>query len=85
VGSVKVYTDLNGDGEFWDQGEESRRFELATQVAETAGPNGDTDGLIAGDAIPSHLRLGIYHASSISCPAPTGCAMEIDNVEVVGP
>jgi hypothetical protein len=85
VGSVKVYVDLNGDGDALDQGEQSRRLALATQITETDGPNGFADGLGPGAPIPNHLRLGIYHHPSIACPGPTGCPMDIDNVQVVAP
>ena len=85
LGSLRLYVDLNGDGDALDAGEASRRFELPTQLIETDGPNGGADGLLPGDPIPDHLRLGIYHDPSIGCPAPTGCAVEVDNVQVVRP
>jgi NAD(P)-dependent dehydrogenase (short-subunit alcohol dehydrogenase family) len=43
------------------------------------------DPLASGDSIPSHLRAGIYHEeqyNAVNCPEPTGCAIEIDNVQV---
>jgi len=43
-----------------------------------------TYGLLGpGRSIPSHLRVGLYHESSIPCPA--GCSVDIDNVEVTRP
>ena len=36
-----------------------------------------------GGSIPSHLRVGLYHETSIPCPA--GCSVDIDNVEVARP
>jgi hypothetical protein len=83
VGSVQVYVDLNGDGDALDSGEESPRLSLQTMLAETDGPNGTSDGLAPGDPIPDHLRLGIYHNPSIVCPPPDGCAVDVDNVQVV--
>ena len=81
VGSVKLYVDRNGDGDWLDSGEQSPRISVATLATESAGSAGD--GLAVGDAIPSHLRTGIYHNVPISCPAPTGCPVELDNVQVV--
>lgn len=78
-GSVQVYVDRNGDGDFLDSGEQSPRISTATLATQV----GSSGGLTAGEAIPSHLRLGIYHNSSISCPAPGGCSVELDNVQVV--
>ena len=83
-GSVRVTVDLNGDGDTRDAGEESPRMHMRTLLRETDGPNGTGDGLAPGDPIPDHLRLGIYHDPSISCPAPVGCPIDIDNVQVVG-
>jgi len=82
-GSIKVYVDLNGDGDATDPGEQSPTFNTYTLKAETAGTT--SDGLAAGDSIPSHLRAGIYHNPTIVCPAPAGCAVDLDNVQVVNP
>jgi polysaccharide lyase-like protein len=84
LGSVKVYVDRNGDGDALDSGEQSPRLNMRTSLVEIDGPNGTSDGLSPGDTIPDHLRLGIYHNSSISCRAPTGCSVDVDNVQVVG-
>jgi hypothetical protein len=81
VGFVKVYVDLNGDGDALDPGEQSPKIRRATLKTETTGGS-STDGIAPGESIPSHLRAGLYHASSISCPAPLGCSTEIDNVQV---
>jgi hypothetical protein len=80
VGSVKVYVDLNGDGDALDAGEQSPLMHMATLETE-AGSGGD--GIGPGDPIPDHLRLGVYHDPSISCPAPTGCSVQVDNVQIV--
>jgi hypothetical protein len=84
-GWIQVSADLNGDGDFNDPGERSPVIHTATLKTEIEGPNGTSDGLAPGDPIPSHLRAGIYHNPSIPCPAPTGCSVEVDNVQVLGP
>jgi hypothetical protein len=84
-GWLQVSADLNGDGDFDDPGERSPVFHLKTLKTEVEGPNGDTDGIAAGRPVPSHLRAGIYHNPKIHCPAPNGCSVEVDNVEVLGP
>ena len=70
VGWVKIYVDLNGDGDALDAGEQSPQMNMQTVLPETNGPLGDSDGLSPGDPIPDHLRLGVYHSQSISCPPP---------------
>jgi hypothetical protein len=85
IGSVRVYADLNGDGDFADPSEESATIRTATLKTEIDGPNGSSDGYSPGDSLPSHLRAGIYHNPTIDCPAPSGCAVELDNVQVIGP
>lgn len=82
-GSVMVYADLNGDLDFDDSNERSARFHTNTLKAETEGT--EDDGLAGGDSIPSHLRAGIYHNTDIDCPEPSGCSVEIDNVQVLAP
>jgi hypothetical protein len=79
-GRIKVYVDLNGDGDATDAGEQSPVIRRPTLLRETAGPNGDVG---AGNSIPSHLRAGVYHAQSYSCPPPNGCHADFDNVQVV--
>ena len=80
-GWIQVSADLNDDGDFNDPGERSPIVHTATLRTE---PQGNV-GLPAGSSIPSHLRVGIYHAASLSCPAPSGCSVDVDNVQVVGP
>jgi hypothetical protein len=84
-GLLQVSADLNGDGDFDDPGERSPTFHVATLKTEIEGPNGDSDGIAAGAPIPGHLRAGIYHNPAIHCPAPKGCSVEVDNVQVLGP
>ncbi|HXF01007.1 MAG TPA: heparin lyase I family protein [Solirubrobacterales bacterium] len=85
-GKVKLYLDRNGDGDSLDADERSPTFTTHTLKYETPDPDGDdTDRLSAGDSIPSHLRVGIYHASSFDCSAPSGCSVDLDNVQVVHP
>ena len=83
VGTVKVYADLNNDGDFADSGETSGTIAGYTLKREIAGTT--ADGLAQGDSIPSHLRTGIYHDPFYSCPSPTGCFVDVDNVQVVDP
>jgi hypothetical protein len=82
-GYIRVAVDLNGDGDFADPGELSPGFHTYTLKEEI--PGGGADGIKAGQPIPSHLRAGIYHNSSIACPPPTGCPVDIDNVQVLRP
>ena len=81
-GYIRVGVDLNGDGDFSDPGERSRTFHTYTLKIQTPGPVSD---IAVGHAIPSHLRAGLYHNSSIPCPAPSGCSVDIDNVQVLRP
>jgi hypothetical protein len=80
-GWLQVSADLNDDGDFNDLGERSPVIHHATLKTETAGTN--SDGLAAGTSIPDHLRTGIYHNPSISCPAPSGCSIDVDNFQVL--
>jgi len=82
IGALKVYIDLNGDGDFDDPSEQSPTFHTYTLKYETSGSQ---TGLSPGQSIPSHLRMGVYHDPSYSCPSPSGCSVNIDNVEVVRP
>jgi hypothetical protein len=87
-GMVKLYIDRNGDGDALDPEEQSPNITTHTLKYETPDHHGaanDTDGLAPGDSIPSHLRIGPYHDPSIDCPAPSGCSLQVDNVQVVGP
>lgn len=83
LGRVKLYVDLDADGDFEDPGEQSPTFATNTLKRETGGDTGD--GYPEGASLRSHLRTGIYHDSEVDCPAPVGCPVEIDNVQVLGP
>jgi hypothetical protein len=73
VGKVKLYVDLNGDGDALDRGEQSPVVTGQTLASEAS----------TGRPLPSALMLGIYHSPVIACPAPSGCHVDIDNVQVV--
>jgi hypothetical protein len=77
-GSVRVRADLDGDGTFETT---SPRFKTNTLKLETEGDSGD--GFEAGDTLPSHLRIGLYHNPVIPCA--NGCHLDMDNVQVVRP
>ena len=79
VGSIRVSVDLNGDGDSLDSGEQSPTFHTYTLKYETA----TSDYFNAGDSLPSHLRVGVYHDSSIACPSAGVCSDGVDNVQVV--
>ena len=80
IGSVTVYVDLNADGDFGDSGEQSPQFRTHTLKREVAGP---MTAVTPGASIPSHLRVGMYHDPAIPCPS--GCAIDVDNIQVVKP
>jgi hypothetical protein len=82
LGSVKVYVDLNGDGDALDSREQSPRFSTYTLKRETSG--GEADGLPPGVSIPSHLRAGIYRDQKLRCGSKISCAVDLDNVQVIG-
>ena len=82
-GFIRVGVDLNGDGDFADPGELSSGFHTYTLKMEI--PGGSPDGIRPGQAIPSHLRAGIYHDEAIRCLAPAGCQVDVDNVQVLRP
>jgi hypothetical protein len=84
-GWIQVSADLNGDGDFDDSGERGKVTRAATLQTEAVGSFNTADGLAAGAPIPSHLRVGVYHDPSISCPAGSGCSVDVDNVQVVAP
>jgi Polysaccharide lyase len=82
-GRVKVYADLNGDGDALDPGEQSPEISTYTLKRESAATtNPDNDPIPQGASIPSHLRIGIYHHEPIACPAPAGCSIDFDDVKV---
>lgn len=82
IGSIAVHVDLNGDGDDEDAGERSPAINTYTLKYETSGGPAN-DGITPGESIPSHLRAGIYHNPGIPCPS--GCAVELDNVQVLAP
>jgi hypothetical protein len=81
LGRIEVLVDLNGDGDFYDDDERSGQLRLNALKRETRGS--DDDGYSEGDPLVSHLRAGLYHDPVIGCPAPAGCSIEIDNVQIV--
>ena len=80
-GWIRIYMDLNGDGDFSDANEKSETFHTNTLKREIGTDS--SDGYSAGQSLPSHLRVGMYHHMAIPCA--TGCAVETDNVQVVRP
>jgi Polysaccharide lyase len=82
-GYLRIGVDLNGDGDFADPSELSRGMHTYTLKREIPGP--EHDGIKAGQAIPSHLRAGIYHDTAIPCRGPVGCQVDLDNVQVLRP
>jgi hypothetical protein len=80
-GAITVSADLNGDGDFLDAGEVSGTMRTYTLKVEL--PGGGRDGVKPGSSIPSHLRAGVYHDEEYSCPSPTGCSMDLDNVQIL--
>lgn len=81
IGEVTVHADLDGDGSFDEEGEASPTFHTNTLKLETEGSSGD--GYDAGDPLPSHLRVGLYHNPVIPCPG--GCHLDFDNVQIMRP
>lgn len=86
-GRLKVYADLNGDGDWADIDEQSPELgddepfaTLRSEVPEKSS-DPDVDGLAPGDPVPSHLRVGLYHSPEIDCPEDV-CRVQIDNVQV---
>jgi hypothetical protein len=81
-GSVKVYADLNDDGDFGDWGEQSPTIVTNTLKYETEGDS--DDGYEEGEPLTSHLRVGVYHDPAVECP-DSGCTLDVDNVQVLRP
>jgi Polysaccharide lyase len=79
VGSMRMYVDVNGDGDAADAGESSPEMHLATLRVETAGQG--SSHYEVGQSIPDHLRAGVYQNQAYSCPS--GCSVDVDNVQVV--
>jgi hypothetical protein len=79
VGRLKVYADLNGDGDALDTDEQSPLLTTFTLHTEPADNDGNNDPILQGQPTPSHLRVGMYHAPDgyggaagtgpIPCPA----------------
>ena len=82
IGTLRVFADLNGDGDARDAHERSEQIRLATLKREE--PGDDSDGYATGDPLPSHLRVGIYHDSVYRCQG-SECAIDVDNVGVYQP
>jgi len=82
-GRIRLFVDLNADGDFADRRERSRRIRTNTLKREIAGTA--RDGRRAGQSLPSHLRVGIYHDTPIRCRRPRGCSVDVDNVQVIRP
>jgi hypothetical protein len=82
AGSIQVFVDRNGDGDARDGRERSRTIRTATLRSE--GPGTSEDGLEDGDAIPAHLRVGIYHDPAYGCHAYR-CSLGVDDVRVHEP
>jgi hypothetical protein len=81
-GTVKIYVDVDGDGDATGPREQSRVFSVRTLKRETEGDL-PSDGIGPGQSIPSHLRAGIYHDPSYDCPPRRPCVIHLDNVQVV--
>jgi len=85
-GWVRVFVDLNGDGDALDRFETTPKIHtdtLKTEIPDPDGEENDDDGIRSGEAIPSHLRVGIYHDPAIDCQPD--CRVRLDNVQVVAP
>lgn len=74
-GTLRLLADLNADGDFLDANERAEARGIVTLGTEVDGENGTDDGLDAGDSIPGHLRVGLYHCDGLPgsanrCPEP---------------
>lgn len=81
-GSIRIYADLDGDGDVSQASERSPRIATQTLKREVAGSR--NDGLDPGDPIPSHLRVGLYHDAEIGCRGGR-CRLDVDNVGIYQP
>lgn len=84
-GWIRVFVDLNGDGDALDRFEAAPVIHtdtLKTEIVDPEGAANDEDGIAAGEAIPSHLRVGVYHDPDIQCQP--SCRIRLDNVQVIG-
>lgn len=82
VGYVRLLADLNGDGDTADARERTGPH-FGTTLKKELRERPPADGMRRGASIPSHLRIGVYHDPAIPCPS--GCSIDVDNVEVLGP
>ena len=69
IGKIKIYADLNGDGDALDAGEQSPQINNFTLMREAAEAP-PADDLPEGASVPSHLRVGMYHAHDTFGPGP---------------
>ena len=74
-GKIRVIADVNGDGDYLDPTETRRKRKTFT-LKRRPHHRG---------SVPSHLRAGIYHNPEIECPPPSGCQIDVDNVQVLAP
>jgi hypothetical protein len=81
TGRLRAFVDLDGDGDASDPNEQSGTYEGAT--LQTQSGSGGTGELPQGAPIPSHLRSGVNHDPAMSCPSPSGCHVDVDNVQVI--
>ena len=70
-----MIADVNGDGDYLDPTETRRKRKTFT-LKRRPHHRG---------SVPSHLRAGIYHNPKIDCPPPSGCQIDVDNVQVLAP
>jgi hypothetical protein len=66
-----------------DLAESGTGYGYSPVLAMIADEDSDTDGIAAGEAIPAHLRVGLYHDPRIPCEP--SCRVRVDNVQVVAP
>ncbi len=76
-GWVRLYVDRDGDGDFLDADEMSPKITCPTLATITSKGNSPRN---VGDALPSHMRIGIYRQQTYLAPA----TLDLDNVQVVG-
>lgn len=75
-GRIQVFVDSNADGDFLDRGEMSPELTMRTLAYVTSQGSGT---IPVGESLPGHLRLGIYHHSSVYGTTVVG----VDNVQVL--
>lgn len=77
-GRVMVRADLDGDGIFETTSPTFKTNTLKLEIGDDP-----SDRFEAGDTLPAHLRVGLYHNPVIPCPS--GCDLEMDNIQIVRP